>query len=188
MWKATRITADAASKMQIEAGILLKSFDIANPVEPADADILCSTTGDYSITCVPETINFFDDVNNITGRFKEAERITNWNCGLTVTSLDTTTEMFKFALGAADIGSDGGVNPRDDFISTDFQDGLTWIADMVDDDKLLAVVMDNSISTGGVNLTTGKNKKGNLALTITPFKSLTNPTKCPMAFYVLNKV
>ena len=188
MWKATRITADAASKMQIEAGILLTSFNVANPVEPADANILCSTTGDFSITCVPQTQNFFDDVNNITGRFKEGERITGWDCGLTVTSLDTTADIIKFALGAADVGTDGGINPRSQYVDTDFKDGLTWIADMVDDTKLLAVVMDNSISTGGVNLTTGKNKKGNLALTITPLKSLANTEKCPMAFYELKKV
>ena len=28
MWKATRITADAAEKMQINAGLLLNKFDI----------------------------------------------------------------------------------------------------------------------------------------------------------------
>ena len=64
MWRATRISADAAQKMQINAGLLLNKFDVTNPAEPADADIVTETTGDYSITCVPETVDFFEDVNN----------------------------------------------------------------------------------------------------------------------------
>ena len=61
MWTATKLSEDAASKMQVNAGLLLNSFDVTNPVEPEDADIVCETTGDFSITCTPETQDFFED-------------------------------------------------------------------------------------------------------------------------------
>ena len=40
MWSATRISADAASKMQTNAGILLNTFDVSNPAEPEDTAIV----------------------------------------------------------------------------------------------------------------------------------------------------
>lgn len=187
MWRATKVSADAASKMQMNAGILVKSFDVTNPVEPKSEDIICDTTGDFSITCVPTTEDFFEDVNNAPVNTKEGKQITGWECGLTVTSLSVTAETLQLALGAAEVGEDGGVHPRvtykvDDFIS------LYWLGDMIDENKIFVVVMDNTVSTGGVSFTSTNKGKGGLALTLTPHASLTNMDKVPMAFYVLEKI
>lgn len=186
MWRATRITADAASKMQMNSGLLLKSFNVTNPVEPNDADIICDTTGDYKITCVPQTQDFFEDVNNAYTNMKEGKQITGWECGLTITSLTIDENALKFALGAADIGADGGMRGRMLYHDTDFQ-SVYWIGDMFDEDKLLVVAMDNTVSTGGVSLTTRNKGKGGLELTLTPHGSLSDPEKVPMAFYILEK-
>ena len=78
MWTATKLSEDAASKMQVNAGLLLNTFDIKNPVEPLDEHIICETTGDYSISCVPTTEDFFEDVNNAPNNTKEGKRITGW--------------------------------------------------------------------------------------------------------------
>lgn len=186
-WKATRISADAADKMQMNAGLLVKNFDITNPVKPANADIVCDTTGDFSITCTPETTDFFEDVNNAPTNMKEGKHITGWTCSLTVTSLSITAETLKVALGAADIGSDGGVNPRTDYQAADFI-SLYWLGDMVDEDKLMVVVMDNTVSTGGISFTSTNKGKGGLSLELSPHASAEDQTKVPMAFYVLEKV
>lgn len=187
MWKATRISADAAEKMQINAGLLLNTFDIANPVEPADEAIVCETTGDFSITCTPTTEDLFADVNNAPVNTMEGKRITGWTCGLSVTALSVTEEALIMSLGAADVGGDSGVHPRDDFELTDFK-SLYWIGDMIDDTKLFVVVMDNTVSTGGLSITTTNNGKGKLGLTLTPHASLADQTKVPMAFYILDKI
>ena len=187
MWRATKITADAASKMQMNSGLLLNRFDITNPVEPLDADIICDTTGDYNITCQPETQDFFEDVNNAYTNMMEGKQITGWNCGLTITSLSMTEAALKFALGAADIQADGGIRGRMLYRGADFQN-IYWIGDMFDEDKLLCVVMDHTVSTGGVSLTTRNKGKGGLQLELTPHGSLADPEKVPMAFYLLEKV
>lgn len=187
MWRATKVSADAAQNMQVDAGILLNTFDVTNPIEPADTDIICATSGDFSITCQPETEDFFEDVNNAPNNTMEGKRITGWNCGLKVNCLEATEETLVLALGAADVGSDGGINPRVQYKITDFK-GLYWIGDMVDEDKILCVVMDNTVSTDGLSLTTTKNGKGQIALTLTPHASLANMDKVPMAFYILEKV
>lgn len=187
MWSATKISANAANNMQIQAGLLLKSFDVTDPKEPADSAIVCATTGDFNITCVPETTDFFEDVNNAQNNTKEGKHITGWNCGLTVGCLEITEETLLLALGAADVGEDDGVHPRHDYKVSDFKK-LYWIGDMIDEDNLLCVVMDDTVNTGGLSLTTTKNGKGNLSLSLTPHASAATPTVVPMAFYLLEKV
>lgn len=187
MWSATKITADAAEKMQVNAGLLLNNFDVANPVEPADADIVCETTGDFSITCTPETQDFFEDVNNAPTNTLEGKRITGWTCGLGVTALSITEDTLALSLGAYESTDDGGIRPRKTYNVEDFT-GLYWIGDMIDENKLFAIVMDDTVSTGGLSFTSTNNGKGGLALTLMPHSTITNIEKVPMAFYILEKV
>ena len=187
MSKATRITADAAQHMQTNAGLLLNTFDVKNPAEPDDEAIVCETTGDFSITCVPETDDFFADVNNASTNTKEGKRIIGWNCGLSITALSISEETLVLSLGAADVGSDGGINPRRQYKMEDFK-SLYWIGDMIDEKKLFAGVMDNTVSTGGLSFTSTNNGKGKLGLTLTPHARLEDQEKIPMAFYILEKV
>lgn len=187
MWRATRISADAADKMQINAGLLLNNFDVTNPVEPADEDIVCETTGDFSITCTPTTEDFFAGVNNAPTNTFEGKQITGYDCSLGITAISVTEDMLKLALGAADVGEDGGIHPRRTYKAEDFK-SLYWIGDMADENKLFAVVMDNTVSTGGLSFTSTNNGKGGLALTLMPHSTITNIEKVPMAFYILEKV
>ena len=187
-WTAEKITADAAQNMQIGAGLLLRNFDIESAKEPADEDIICNTTGDYTITCVPETSDIFEDVNNAPVNTMEGKRIDGWTCGLSIESLTFSPEALKFALGAADIteGNDG-VNPRRQYKLSDFAN-IYWVGDMLgEEDKLLVVAMDNTVSTGGISITTTNRGKGRMALDITPHVSAANQDKIPMAFYILTK-
>lgn len=187
MWSATRITADAAEKMQTNAGLLLNTFDVTNPVEPLDEHIVTETTGDFSISCVPTTEDFFADVNNAPTNTKEGKRITGWECSLGVTALSITEETLKIALGASKENENGGITPRRQYKAEDFK-SLYWIGDMIDEDKLLVVAMDDTVSTAGLSFTSTNNGKGGLALTLMPHTSLNDQTKIPMAFYILTKV
>ena len=187
MWSATRISADAASKMQANAGILLNTFDVENPTEPEDSAIVCETTGDFSITCVPEVADFFEDVNNAPTNTKEGKRITGWTCGLSITALSITEETLKLSLGASEVGADGGVHPRTQYEIEDFK-SLYWIGDMIDEDKLFVVAMDNTVSTGGLSFTASDDGKGRLGLELTPHATIQDANKVPMAFYILTKV
>lgn len=186
MWSASKIAANVANKIQVEAGTLLKTFDISDPAEPEDADIICATTGDFTITTAPETEDFFEDVNNAPNGTMEGKRITGWTCSLAVSCLDVTTDTLSLALGAADV-TGTKVSPRRQYETTDFK-SLYWIGDMVDEDKLLVVEMLRSVSTGGLVLTTTKNGKGNIALTIEAHSSLAAPDVVPMNYYILEKV
>ena len=50
--KFTKIPENTFNELQMDAGILLKRFDPANPTIQ-DADIVCATTGGVNPSCVP---------------------------------------------------------------------------------------------------------------------------------------
>lgn len=189
-WKASRISATMAQNVQVQAGTLLNAFDIASPAAPADSAIICATSGDFSFSCVPETQDFYEDVNNAPNNTKEGKEITGWDCSLTVNCIEITNDTLLLALGAADVGADGGVHPRKTYSiaqnNDDFKQ-IYWIGDMKDENKLFVIAMDNTVSTGGISLTTAKNSKGQLALTLTPHATIADIEKVPMAFYILTK-
>lgn len=185
-WTATKISATAAQNMQTEAGLLLNTFDVSDPDEPTDSEIICATSGDFSISCTPEVEDFFEDVNNAPNNTKEGKRITGWNCELSVECLEFTVETLELALGAADAISTTGVKPRAQYESNDFKT-IWWIGDLVDKTKALVVKMGDAVSTGGISLSTTKKGKGRLSLTITPHVSLATPDVMPMEFYILEK-
>lgn len=187
MWKAKYLAPTAAQNMQVDAGLLLNSFDVSNPTMPADEDIICATTGDYAITCAPTVEDFLSDVNNAPLNTLEGKRITGWTCGLTVSCLEITADTIGLSLGASRVMTDGGITPRTQYVQNDFKP-VYWLGDMVAEDKCLLVVMDNTVNTGGLSFSAKNNGKGALALSLTPHTSLTDLEKVPMAFYILEKV
>lgn len=186
MWTAKKVTADAASKMQVNSGLLLNNFDISSPKAPADADIICETTGNFKISCKPETKDWFDGVNNAPKNTKEGKDIVGWDCSLSVTALSITEDTLAFALGASKATADNGITAKAHYEADDFQK-LYWVGDMMDGESALVVVMDDTVSTGGLDFTSSDGGKGELALELKPHASIETPDTVPMAFYIVTK-
>ena len=59
MGKFTKVSSDAFEALQLDAGVLLTTFDPANPyVTPTDAQIIATTSGGINPTCVPTYSDF----------------------------------------------------------------------------------------------------------------------------------
>ena len=189
MWKASRIASDAADNIQVDGGVFLKG-DAFNPADPTnfdDEDILVTVTGSPSITCQPDTEDFFSDVNGAPNNTKQGKRITGWNCSVSASCLDFDEDRLKLYLGAWEATSDGGIRPRAQFAQTDFQS--VWaLFDKADESGLLAIKIENAVSTGGISFSASKNGKGTEALTLTAHSDATDVSKVPMTFYNLVKV
>jgi hypothetical protein len=186
-WTATRVSADFYNNVQKDAGILLKTFDVSNPVEPADADIITPTTGGISITCVPETQDIYEDIDNVPNNTAEGKDITGWTITLSTTAIGVSADVIALALGASEVNEEGGIVPRRTYEIDDFKD-VYWIGDMADKSKLLCAVIKNAVSTGGFSLQTSKNGKGQLALELTGHTKLNEQEIIPAEFYILEKV
>lgn len=183
MGRFTAIPQDTFEGMQIDAGVLLRNFNPAHPVAPADEDIICATTGGIKATCTPEFTDLGEDVDNCPVNMKELKVLKGWTCTLEFTSLGTSPAGIKLALGCADIdGSDSTkIVPRKDLKQTDFSD-VWWVGDRADG-GFVAVQLKNALSTGGFSLQTSKAGKGNTSVTLTGHVSINAQNEMPMKFY-----
>ena len=182
MGRFTRIPADTFEQIQTNAGILLKTFDPATPDSVSDKDIICPTTGGITASCIPTYSDMGEDVDNAPANVKELKRLDSWACTLSFTSLGTSAESIRLALGAADIAEGTGkVIPRRTLKQTDFSD-IWWVGDRADG-GFVAVRLINALSTGGFSLQTTKNGKGNVSVELTGHVSVKNQDTMPMEFY-----
>lgn len=177
----TVIPSNTFDGLQVDAGVLLKTFNPAAPTAPADADIICATTGGINPVCTPTYSDYGEDVDNVPNNMMELKHLDGWECSLSTTSLGTTPELIKLALGAADIDGTTKIVPRRDLKQTDFSD-IWWVGDRADG-GMVAIQLKNALSTGGFSLKTSKNGKGQIALTITGHVSINAQSEVPMVFY-----
>ena len=181
--KFTKISAKAFESMQINAGIVLNTFDPTGATEIKDADIICATSGGVTAECKPNITDLGDDVDNCQKNTAELMQIEDYDCTLAFTALNVTTDVIKLALGAADV-SDKKVTPRMTLNPTastgDFKD-IWWVGDTIDG-GFVAVKLMNALSTGGLSLKTTDKGKGNLSVTLTGCPRLGSDT-VPMEWY-----
>ena len=182
MGRFSVISQDAFSEFQVDAGVLLKSFNPESP-ELVDENIICATAGGINPTCVPSFSDWGEDVDNVPNGMKEMMHLDSYECTLGFTALNTTPDVIRMALGAADVdASSGKITPRRDLKNTDFAD-IWWVGDR-SDGGLVAIRLINALSTSGLSLQTTKNGKGNIAVTLSGHVSIKEQNVVPMEFYV----
>lgn len=237
MAKFTVIPQDTFNELQMDAGVLLTTFDPTQPTAPADSAIITATTGGINVSCVPTYSDMGEDVDNCPINMKELKHLDSWECKMSTTALGTSAELIRMSLGAADVSgatyaatsdttvkagktyytrSGAGteqspyvytpvasptgnpstlgyyemtqpnyiIKPRKDLDQNDFAD-LWWVGDKAGG-GLVAVKLINALSTGGFNLQTTKNGKGQIELELTGHVSINAQSTMPMVFYSLD--
>lgn len=180
----TVIPKDTFDGLQLEAGVLLKDFD---PAEPAvvDADLITATTGGITITATPEYTDLGEDVDNVPPNMKELKSDPKWTCTVSTTALGTSVEAIRLALGAADVtAASSKITPRSSLNQSDFAD-IWWVGDKADG-GFVAVKLINALSTGGFSLQSTKDGKGQVSLEFTGHVSIDEQDVMPMEFYSMD--
>ena len=185
MTRFKKIPQDTFTAMQMDAGVLLRTFNPASPAEPADADIITATTGGINIVCQPSYSDMGEDVDNVPLNMKELKHLDSWLCRISTTALDTSADGLKLALGAADVNaSTGKVTPRSTLNQSDFTE-IWWVGDKAGG-GLVACHLFNALSTEGLSIQTTKNGKGQTTLTLEGHVSISAQDVVPMEFYSLD--
>ena len=181
----TIVSEDAFDELQLDAGVLLSTFDITSPyTEPDSEDIIATTTGGINPTCVPTYEDLASDVDNVPNNMMEFKKLSGWDCGMGFSSIKFNAENIHWSLGAAETTTETGykkVVPRRDLEQTDFAD-IWWVGDKANGGAV-AIKLINALSTGGLNIQTTKNGKGTNAITLTGHVSISDQDKMPMEFY-----
>lgn len=185
----TTITEQQFSSMQFDSGVVLSSFDPTNPTDITGDKILFATTGDISITSGKEIVDLGEDVNNLHGRLKELQYLSNRTNTVSFTALNLDAATLAYALGAATTSRVTGSNVAQqvelkNFLElSDFKD--VWWVGMLIGGGVVAVNLKNALSTDDVSLSTSKDGKGNLSVTLTAFGTIRDLTLVPITYYYI---
>ena len=188
--KYTKIPADTFKNLQLNAGVLLKSFDVDTQTLAADS-IVGATSGGVSFTAVPSFIDFGEDIDNCPKNMKEMKKLDSWEAKMSGTFASVSKSLAKTLVGAADL-SGSKITPRNDLAAADFFD-LWWVGDYseVNEDGtstgkagFIAIHLLNSLSTGGFSIQSSDKGKGQFEFEFTGHYSMEDQDKVPFELYI----
>ena len=144
-----QVNSQELDDIQVNAGMLLKTFNPSSPAAPTASNIISATTGGITANCTPTFEDFGSDIDNCPNNTREMKRITGYDCTLSTTLLGMNEETFKLAIGAATKYSatserPASVEPRAQVAIQDFGD--IWFVSEKVDDKIIAIQLENALS------------------------------------------
>lgn len=185
--KYTQIPTDTFETIQLNAGILVKTF---TPDSGTVGELIGATTGGVNFTDTPEFVDFGDDIDNCPKNTKELKKIDSREVKMAGTFVTVSTDTAKMLAGAADIDKTDTtkVTPRNDLLSTDFED-IWWVGDYSDKNTgtaagFVAIHMKNSLNTAGFQIQSTDKGKGQFAFEFTGHYSIANVDEVPYEIYI----
>lgn len=185
--KFTQIPATAFKQIQLNAGILVKSF---TPATGTIGDLLGATSGGMNFKATPTYKDFGEDIDNCPKNTAELKKLESWEAILAGTFVTVTAETAKSLLGAADIDGDDATHivPRNDILADDFED-LWWIGDYSDENGdnnggFCAIHVMNGLNTDGFQIQSTDKEKGKFSFNYTAHYKMSEPDKVPFEIYI----
>ena len=184
--KYTKIPETTFKNLQLNAGVLLSTFDPVTATV-ANESIIGATTGGVNFTANPTFYDDGEDIDNCPKNTKELKKLDAWEISLSGTYVTVDANAVKALVGAADV-SGNKITPRNDLKLTDFTD-VWWVGDYSDQNGetnggFVAIHMMNALSTGGFAIQSSDNGKGNFAFTYTAHYSMNAQDTVPFEVYV----
>lgn len=184
--KFTKIPETTFQKLQLNAGVLLKTFDPSKATVD-QASIIGATSGGVSFAATPAFSDFGEDIDNAPKNTKELKRLDSWDVSMSGTFVTMDSTVAKLMMASATASADK-ITPRNDLAAEDFAD-LWWVGDYSDENGetnggFIAIHMMNSLSTGGFAIQSGDKAKGTFAFTFTGHYSIADQNKVPFEVYV----
>lgn len=184
--KFTKIPETAFQQIQLNAGVLLKSFVPATGAIEL-TNILGATTGGFQFADTVTYMDFGDDIDNCPKNTKELKKIDTHEVKASGTYVTVNASLVQSLIGAADVAGTK-ITPRNDLKDEDFVD-LWWVGDYSDKNGetnggYIAIHMMNTLSTGGFQIQTGDKTKGQFAFEYTAHYSMEAQDTVPYEVYV----
>ena len=185
----TKIPENAFKELQLNAGVILSTFD---PAEPAfeNSAIIGATTGGVNFSAVPSFSDFGEDIDNAPRNVKELKQFELWDINMSGTFITITPNSIKRSVGVADVDEEDPTHiiPRSILDDADFQD-IWWVGDYSDKNDeenggFVAIHMMNALSTSGFTLQSSDRAKGQFAFEFTAHYSIADQTVVPFEVFV----
>lgn len=185
--KFTRVPTDTFEKLQLNAGILVDTFE---PATGTIGNILGATTGGINFTTEPSFKDFGEDIDNVPNNMMELKHIEQYDPKMAGTFLTCSPALAKSLVGAAEIDATDTtkVIPRADLLASDYSD-VWWVGDYSDVNTgdsagFLAIHLMNALNTAGFQIQSEKNEKGKLSFEFQGHYSILDQDTVPFEIYV----
>lgn len=193
MAKFTKIPTDTFKELQLNAGMLLTSFE-PDTATVTESNIMGATSGGANFTATPSFTDFGDDIDNCPKNMAELKKLESWEIKMSGTFVSVDKTLASSLIGPADVTAGqtkkpDKIVPRNDLKSTDFKD-LWWVGDYSDvntgdDAGFIAIHMMKSLSTGGFQIQSADRAKGTFAFEYTAHFSMAAQDTVPFEIYIL---
>lgn len=186
MAKFTKIPETAFQEIQLNAGVLLGTFEpTTGAMEPEN--LLGATSGGINFTATPSFMDFGEGIDNCPKNMKELKKLDTWEIKMSGTYVTISPERVKELIGAADVSAEK-ITPRNDLTDEDFTD-IWFVGDYSDKNGetnggFVAIHMMNALSTAGFAIQTSDKAKGQFAFEYTAHYSMAEQTTVPFEVYV----
>lgn len=182
--KFTQIPSDTFSTLQMNAGIICKTFA---PETGTVSDIIGATTGGVTFSATPTFVDLGDDIDNCPKNMKELKVLDTWEAKMSGTFATISAALAKTLTGAATASADK-ITPNNDLSQSDFAD-LWWVGDYSDKNSsasggFCAIHLKNALNTAGFQIKTSDKAKGNFSFEFTGHYSISDQDKVPFEIYV----
>lgn len=192
--KYTQIPTNTFKELQLNAGILAESFDVATGEV---TNIIGATSGGVSFNSAPTFSDWGEDIDNCPKNTMELKKLDSYDITMSGNFVTVTVASAKNLVAAADTSTVAQstvskITPRNDLAVADFKD-LWWIGDYSDVNNdsgqntsagFIAIHMMNTLSTGGFQIQTSDRAKGQFAFTYTAHYSMNAQDTVPFELYI----
>lgn len=184
--KYTQVRADTFQTLQMNAGILVDSF---NPATGEIGNILGATTGGFQFASNPTYVDFGEDVDNVPPNTKQLKQIQYFDPTVSGTFLTVTAARAKNLIGPADVDADDATHvvPRNQLNNSDFSD--VWVIGDYSDKNtgdsagFLALHLKNVLNNAGIQWQSTKSEKGQFAFEYHAHYDLTDIDTVPFEIF-----
>lgn len=186
--KFTQVASDAFAKLQLNAGIILTEFDPTSPTVDK-TKIFGATSGGTAFATNPEYVDFGEDIDNVPPNTKQLKRLQSVAPTMSGTLKTADTVVAKALMGGADVDANTGkITPRANLVDADFID-LWWVGDYSDKNGntnggFIAIKLANALNTGGFQLQSNDDGKGDFAFEFTGHYDLDDIDVLPFEVWV----
>lgn len=189
MPKFTQVRADAFESIQINAGILLSSFDPSSGTYQRQR-IIGTTTGGVSFNSNLETVDYGEDVDNVPSNTYQLKRVTQFSPSMSGNFVTVDASLGKKLTAAANIvGTTGNhIVPKNLLSADDFND--IWLVGDYSDKNgkisggFVAIHIKHAFNNAGFQIQTTKNGKGQFAFEFVGHYDLDNIDDQPFEIYI----
>lgn len=185
--RITGLNANTPKRLLLDAGAIIKNYALTSDVATNMANVIGATEGGATFAAVPTVHNVVLD--GAPTHTKGLERIDEWVVTLSATVKEHTVDSIKLALGAAE--SSNATNPtgytkitgKEDFEESDYLDNVAYVGRISGSDKPVIILLKNSLSLNGLNLTATDKNEGGVALVITAHYDPADLGEVPFEIY-----